>query len=208
MAEPLGDEATVATSRCYYGATLLVTREVDRGTELARLGAEAAARLGLYPLCAESLSVLAISYAVAGDSTSEREMHVARLAVAREHGDVARTADAWASWPKIALDEADAVTARTYAEEALAIAHPALPMEARDAMISLARAAIVDGDLAGAATHARPRLRGRGEDRSETGGRAVLPRGRLPCRCSWPRRRRCAALRRRPATRALTERHR
>ena len=53
IAEPLGDEATVATSRCFYGAALLVTNEVERGTELARLGAEAAARLGLYPLVAE-----------------------------------------------------------------------------------------------------------------------------------------------------------
>jgi len=151
IAEPLGDEGTVATSRCYYGATLLVTSEVDRGTELARLAAEAAGRLGLYPLAAEALSVLAISHAVAGDFENEREMHVARLAVAREHGDVARTADALGVLAEIALDEADAVGARAFADEALAIAHPALPMEARDAMISLARAAILDGDPAAAA---------------------------------------------------------
>jgi hypothetical protein len=108
-------------------------------------------RLGLYPLAAESLSVLAISHAVAGDFDSEREMHVARLAVAREHGDVARTADALGVLAEIALDEADAAGARAFAEEALAIARPSLPMEARDAMITLARAAIVDGDLHGAA---------------------------------------------------------
>ena len=94
VAERLGDEATVATSRCYYGAVLLVNGEVERGAEMARLGAEAAARLAIYPLAAESLSVLAISHAVAGEFANEREMHVARLAVAREHGDVARTADA------------------------------------------------------------------------------------------------------------------
>ena len=45
---------------------------------------------------------------VAGDFDAEREMHLARLAVAREHGDVARTADALGSLAEIALDEADA----------------------------------------------------------------------------------------------------
>ncbi|MEO6509476.1 MAG: BTAD domain-containing putative transcriptional regulator, partial [Nocardioides sp.] len=59
VAEPLGDEATVATSRCFHGAALLITDDVERGTELARLGAEAAGRLGLYPLVAEGLGVLA-----------------------------------------------------------------------------------------------------------------------------------------------------
>jgi hypothetical protein len=78
-------------------------------------------------------------------------MHLARLAVAREHGDVARTADALSILAEIALDEADAATARSYAEEAFAIAHPTLPMEAREAMITLARAAVADGDLAGGA---------------------------------------------------------
>ena len=71
--------------------------------------------------------------------------------MAREHGDVARTADALTILAEIALDEADAATARAYAEEALAIAHPALPMEAREALITLARAAVADG---------RPRRRG------------------------------------------------
>jgi predicted ATPase/DNA-binding SARP family transcriptional activator len=152
IAEPLGDEVTVATSRCYYGAALLFTNEIDRGTEIARLGAEAASRLGLYPLVVEGIGVLAIAYGMAGDFDAEREMRLSRLALAREHGDVARTADVLGSLAEIALDEADATTARTYAEEAYAIAHPALPMEARDATITLARAAVVDGDLAGAAT--------------------------------------------------------
>ena len=53
---------------------------------------------------------------------------------------------------EIALDEADAATARAYAEEALAIAQPDPAMEAREALIMLARAEVVDGDLAGAAT--------------------------------------------------------
>jgi len=151
VAEPLADEATVASSRCFYGASLLVTGEVERGTELARLGAEAAGRLGLYPLVAEGLGVLAISHAVAGDFDNEREMHLARLAVAREHGDVARTADALSILAEIALDEADASTARSYAEEAFAIAHPALPMEAREALITLARSQVAEADLATAA---------------------------------------------------------
>ena len=99
----------MATSRCYYGAVLLVTGEVDRGAEMARLGGRS--REPGWPSTrwsAESLSVLAIAHAVAGDFDDEREMHVARLAVAREHGDVARTADALGSLAEIALDEADA----------------------------------------------------------------------------------------------------
>jgi tetratricopeptide (TPR) repeat protein len=151
VAEPLGDEATVATSRCFYGAALLVTDESDRGAELARLGAEAAGRLGLYPLVAEGLGVRALAHAIAGDYEREREMRLAKLAVAREHGDIARTAESLSTLAEIALDEADASTARAYADEALAIAHPVLPMEARDALVVLARAAVADGDLEGGA---------------------------------------------------------
>jgi predicted ATPase/DNA-binding SARP family transcriptional activator len=147
VAERLGDERTVATSRCYYGAVLLVTGDVERGAEMARLAAEAAARLAIYPLAAESLSVLAISHAVAGDFANEREMHVARLAVAREHGDVARTADALGVLAEVALDEADSAGARAFAEESLAIAEPTLPMEACVALAVLARADVVEGDL-------------------------------------------------------------
>ena len=150
VAERLGDERTVASSRCYYGATLLVTGEIERGAELARLAAEAAGRLGVYPLAAEALSVLAISHGVAGDFDQEREMHLARLAVAREHGDVARTADALGVLAEIALDEADATSARAFADEALAIAEPTLPMEACAALMALARAFLAEGDLAGA----------------------------------------------------------
>ena len=155
VAERLGDERTVATSRCYYGAVLLVNGEVDRGAEMARLAAEAAARLAIYPLAAESLSVLAISHAVAGDFANEREMHVARLAVAREHGDVARTADALGILAEVALDEADSAGARSFAEESLAIAEPTLPMEACVALAVLARADVVEGDLSSAVTTLR-----------------------------------------------------
>ena len=96
-------------------------------------------------------SVRAIAHAVSGDFENEREMHLARLAVARAHGDVARTADALEVLAEIALDEADAATARSYAEEALAIAQPGLPVEAREALIALARAAVAEGDLTSAA---------------------------------------------------------
>jgi tetratricopeptide (TPR) repeat protein len=151
IAEPLGDEATIARANIIRGAILLITGDVDRGTELARLGADAAARLGLYPLVTEGLSVLAISHAVTGDFEHEREMHVARLAIHREHGDVARTADALSTLAEIALDEPDAAAARAYAEEALAISGPALPQESREALIALARAFMAAGDLAEAA---------------------------------------------------------
>ena len=147
VAEGLGDEATLAISRCFLGASLLVSGEAERGGELVRLGAETAQRLDLYPTMATALSVLAISYAVAGDFERERSTHLARLEVTRQHGDIARTADALSILAEIALDEADAATARSFAEEALAIADPALPMEAREALITLARAQVAAGDL-------------------------------------------------------------
>ena len=207
IAEACDDEATVATSRCFYASALLVNNEVERGTEVARLGAEAAARLGLYPLVAEGLGALAIAHAIAGEFDAEREMHLARLAVAREHGDVARTADALTTLAEIALDEADGATARAYAEEALAIAHPSLPMEARDALITLARAEMADGNVPGTA-----RTLERALESAEKIGQAFavaqcarvagVPRGR-----AGQGRRRRAALRRRAAHRALAERH-
>ncbi len=208
IAEACDDEATVATSRCFYASALLVNNEVERGSEVARLGAEAAARLGLYPLVAEGLGALAIAHAIAGEFDAEREMHLARLAVAREHGDVARTADALTTLAEIALDEADGATARAYAEEALAIAHPSLPMEARDALITLARAEMADGNLPGAAPHAGAGAGVRGEDRSGLRGGAVRSGGRVPRGGAGQGRRRRAALRRRPAHRALAERDR
>ena len=74
-------------------------------------------------------------------------MHLARLEVARSHGDDARTSDALNILAEIALDESDPSGARTYAEASLEIADPALPMEAREALISLARADVAVGEL-------------------------------------------------------------
>ena len=150
IAEPLGDEATVASSQMFTGGILLVAGEVERGAELVRLGADTATRLGLYPLVAEALSARAIGHAVAGEFEDERATHLARLVVAREHGDVARTADALVVLAEIALDEADAATARAYAEEALSIAQPGLPVEAREALIALSRAQLTEGDATAA----------------------------------------------------------
>ena len=208
VAEPLGDEATVATSRCFYGAALLVTDEVDRGTELARLGAEAAGRLGLYPLVAEGLGVLAMAHAIAGDYDREREMRLARLAVAREHGDIARTSEALSMLAEIALDEADASTARAYADEALAIAHPVLPMEARDALIVLARAAVADGDLDGGAKTVAEALEAAERIGQTFAHRPVLPGRRLHRRGPRSGRGGRPPVRRRATARALAERHR
>jgi tetratricopeptide (TPR) repeat protein len=151
IAEPHEDGVTVASSQIFMGGILLVTGEVERGSELVSVGTEAAIRLDVYPLVAEALSGRAIAHAVAGDFDSERETHLARLAVAQAHGDVARTADALEVLAEIALDEADAATARSYAEEALAIAQPGLPVEVREALIALSRAAVAEGDLGSAA---------------------------------------------------------
>ena len=136
-------------ARCSPGV-LLVSGEVERGSGAGPVGCRAAARLAAYPLVAEALSARAIGHAVAGEFEDERATHVARLVVAREHGDVARTADALVVLAEIALDEADGATARAYAEEALAIAQPGLPVEAREALIALSRAQLTEGDPTGA----------------------------------------------------------
>ena len=188
--------------------SLLVTGEIERGAEMARLAAEAAARLAIYPLAAESLSVLAISHAVAGDFDNEREMHVARLAVAREHGDVARTADALGTLAEVALDEADAAGARTFAEESLAIAEPTLPMEACVALAVLARADVVEGDLSSAVTTLRRAFAAAEKIGQTADARPVLPGRGCHRRGARQRGGGGPAVRRRPAALAVPERDR
>jgi hypothetical protein len=72
--------------------------------------------------------------------------------VVSERGDVARLADTLNTLAEIALDESDSDTARAYATESIAIAGSALPLEKRDATITLARAAAVDADCQEVAT--------------------------------------------------------
>ena len=146
VAEAVADEATAATARCYLGAALVVSGDPAEGGALAGRALEDAERLGLYPLTAVALSVLAIARAIAGDFPGERETYLRRLDVVRRHGDLARTADTLNTLAEIALDEADAEGARAYATESLSIAEVRLPLEARDTLITLARAALVDGD--------------------------------------------------------------
>ncbi len=146
VAEAAADEATAAKAHCYLGGALVVSGHPAEGSELARQSFEEAERLGLYPLTAVALSVLAIARAIEGDFPGERETYLRRLEVVRRRGDLARTADTLNTLAEIALDEADAEGARAYATESLSIAEVRLPLEARDTLITLARAALVDGD--------------------------------------------------------------
>jgi hypothetical protein len=82
-----------------------------------------------------------------GDVDGERRAHEARLAVVRAKGDLARTAGALNTLAEIALEDADGETARAFASEALAIAEQRRPTVGRDAGITLARAALVLGEL-------------------------------------------------------------
>jgi predicted ATPase len=147
------DPATATAARCYLGGALLVTGSPEEGAALASAALEQAESLGSYPVAAVSLSLLAIARAIAGDPEGERSFHERRLALVSERGDVARIADTLNTLAEIALDEADAATARAYASESVVIAGSALPLEARDATITLARAAAVDGDAQAAADH-------------------------------------------------------
>ena len=123
-----------------------MTGAAEEGATLASEALEEAERLGNYPTTAIALSVLAIARAIAGDADGERSYYERRLAVVSARGDVARIADTLNTLAEIALDEADAATARAYASESVLIAGSALMLEARDAAITLARAAAVDGD--------------------------------------------------------------
>lgn len=152
LAERHADRRSAAVARTFLGATLVFGGEIEEGRALAERALVDAEALDLYPLSTQALSVLAIAMGVGGDYDGERRAHEARLAVVRSKGDLARTADTLNTLAEIALDEADGETARAFAAESLAIAEPRLPMESRDAAITLARAALVLGELTEAAT--------------------------------------------------------
>ena len=175
---------------------------------MARLGAEAAARLGLYPLVAEGLSVLAISHAVAGDFDE-------RARDARSPGWRSRASTEtspapptrWAPWPRSRSTRRTRATARVRTpRRRWPSPSPTLPMEAREALITLARADVADGDLAGAATTL---------ERAFVAAEKIGQSSRSRSASGWqvPRRRAGhgpssrAAVRRRPAARAVPERH-
>jgi predicted ATPase/DNA-binding SARP family transcriptional activator len=151
LAERHGDREAAARARAFLGAALVLTGRLDEGAPLAEAAAVEAEALDLYPLRRQALSLLAMARAIAGDADGERAAYEARLAVVRAKGDLDGTADTLNTLAEIALDEADAETARAFASEAIGIAGQRLPPVARDATITLARAALVDGDLAEAA---------------------------------------------------------
>ena len=158
LAVPDMEPATATAARCHLGAALIMTGAAEEGATLASEALEEAERLGNYPTTAIALSVLAIARAIAGDADGERSYYERRLTVVSERGDVARLADTLNTLAEIALDDADAATARAYATESVLIAGSALTLEARDAAITLARAAAVDGDPETAGAHLRAAL--------------------------------------------------
>ena len=141
------EERVLADARCHLGAALIVTGAEDEGSALAQEALVAAEALGDYRITVVALSMLAIGCAVRGDFEAERSFYERRLGVVSERGDGARIADTLNTLAEIALDEADAATARAYADESVTIAGAALPLERRDATISLARAAALDGSV-------------------------------------------------------------
>ena len=147
------DPRVLADARCHLGAALIVTGSPEEGSALAREALAAAESLGDYRITVVSLSMLAIGCAVRGDFAAERAYYERRLDVVSERGDAARLADTLNTLAEIALDEADVTSAREYAAESVAIAGVALPLERRDATISLARAAAVESSATEVARH-------------------------------------------------------
>jgi hypothetical protein len=121
--------------------------ELAEGQALAEAGSAEAEALDLYPLARQALSVLAMARAIGGDLDGERQAYEARLGVVRAKNDLDGTADTLGILAEIALDDADDETAAAFASEALAIAATRLPPVARDATITLARIALLRGDL-------------------------------------------------------------
>ena len=148
LAERHGDRISASTARTFLAAELMFSGELADGLALATQAAAEAEELGLYPLSAQALSLLAMARAYSGDFEGERRAHEAKLAVVRANGDLARTADVLNTLAEIALDDGDAATARAFAVEALGVAGQRLPTVVRDASITLARAALAEGDLA------------------------------------------------------------
>lgn len=138
-----GDRAAEATAACYLGAALVVTGSPERGQELARAAYDLASDLALYPITAVALSAQAIACAISGDFDGERSHYERRLAVVRARHDNARTADTLNTLAEIALDSDDAAGAYDLASAARDLAGAAFLPEARDATITLARAALL-----------------------------------------------------------------
>jgi predicted ATPase/DNA-binding SARP family transcriptional activator len=147
LAERHGDREAAATARTFLGAELMHAGELAEGQALAEAGSAEAEALDLYPLARQALSVLAMGRAIGGDLDGERRAYEARLGVVRAKGDLDGTADTLGILAEIALDDADDETAAAFATEALAIAATRLPPVARDATITLARIALLRGDL-------------------------------------------------------------
>jgi predicted ATPase/DNA-binding SARP family transcriptional activator len=147
LAERHGDREAAAIARTFLGAELMYAGELAEGQALAEAGSAEAEALDLYPLARQALSVLAMARAIGGDLDGERRAYEARLGVVRAKGDLDGTADTLGILAEIALDDADGETAQAFASEALAIAATRLPPVARDATITLARIALLRGDL-------------------------------------------------------------
>ncbi len=153
------DVEAVATARTYLAGALAVTGETAEARTHAEIALSVARSHDLYPLQAVSLSMLAIAAAVSGDFDEEQRRYAERLSLVRAREDLARLADTLNTLAEIALDEVDADLAGAYAEEAWRMTATVLPLESRDALITLARADRLAGSPASAATRIRAALR-------------------------------------------------
>ncbi|HWJ82573.1 MAG TPA: BTAD domain-containing putative transcriptional regulator [Nocardioides sp.] len=147
-----------AWARCLRANALLMNGDLTGGRELAAEALALAEGVECYPVPAIAHSTLAIAAAMAGEFDVERAHYEHRLAVVTEHGDVTRIADTLNVLAEIALDNGDPKGAYALAAEAVELAGAALPNEARDATISLARSAAATGDVRTAAEQLRDAL--------------------------------------------------
>lgn len=145
------DREVMALARCYLAASMVVQGDPSGGRAMAEQALGEGAALGMYPLPAVALSVIAISCAIEGDFERENDLYRRRLEFVRSHADIARTADTLNTLAEIALDGDRPSEALRFAQEALAIAGPAWIPERRDATITAARGNAGMGELSAAA---------------------------------------------------------
>lgn len=145
LANPDAAPTATAVATGLRANALLMTGSPAEGADLARTALELSESADCYSARVRALSILAIGSAMTGDFEAEQGFLEQRLVVAGEHGDLTRTADTLNTLAEIALDSADAVSARAYAGQALEMVGDALPTIARDTLITLARTAALDG---------------------------------------------------------------
>jgi predicted ATPase/class 3 adenylate cyclase len=140
------DAEGVATGSCYLGISVLANGDPSRAATLAADALAMSSSLGLYESQVLSLSLSGMVAALDGDFATEKLRYERRLELAQSHGDRGRIADTLNTLAEIALDDGELGVARDQAEEALELARMTSKITTRDALVTLGRLWLAEGD--------------------------------------------------------------